>query len=190
MMLKSLITIRTRISRHRLPSNAGFELISLIVAMSENNVIGRDGDMPWHISDDLKRFKRLTMGHHIIMGRRTFDSIGRLLPGRTTIVLTRQPEFKIDGGLVANHLKEAIDFAGDDPEIFIVGGGEVYQMALPQAEKIYLTRVHTILEGDTTFPVIDWDDWQLIDSEQRRAGAKNDFDFSFQTYQRNLRSMD
>lgn len=161
-------------------------MISLIVAMSENNVIGRDGDMPWHISDDLKRFKRLTMGHHMIMGRKTYDAIGRLLPGRTTIILTKQSDLKVSSALIANDFDQAVELAGDDSEIFVVGGGEVYRIALPKAETLYVTRIHTTIDGDTTFPNVDWDAWQLIDSDPHPAGGKNEFDFTFETYQRHL----
>ena len=159
--------------------------VSLIVAMSENDVIGRGGEMPWHLSADLKRFKRITMGHHIVMGRRTFESIGRILPGRTTIVLTTNTDFKADGALIVSSFVEALELAKSDNEVFVVGGGEIYRLALPVVSKVYLTRVHTIVDdGDTTFPALQWDSWELIQSETGQADEKNDFDYTFETYER------
>ena len=154
--------------------------ISIIVAMSENDVIGRDNRMPWHLSADLKRFKKLTMGHHMIMGRKTFESIGRLLPGRTTIILSRDPDFSFEGALTATSLEAALELAKDDDEVFVVGGGEIYRMALTLAEKLYLTRVHcTVDDGDVTFPTVDWNEYQELQSDANTADEKNDFDFTF-----------
>jgi dihydrofolate reductase len=158
--------------------------VSLIVALSENGVIGRDGDMPWHLSADLRRFKRLTMGHHLIMGRRTFESIGRLLPGRTTVILTRNPDYRVNGARMASRLDEALEAACGDEEVFIVGGGEIYRAALPCATRLYVTRVHAILPGDTTFPEIDNNMWQLEESVRHAADERNDYDYSFQVYTR------
>lgn len=159
-------------------------MISLIVAMTENNVIGRDGDMPWRLSADLRRFKRITMGHHMIMGRKTFDSIGRALPGRTTIVLSRTATYAMENVQVARGLDEAIHQAKGDSEIFVVGGAEIYSLALPRAERIYLTRIHCELDGDTVFPQVNWSQWELIDKETHTADSKNDHNYSFLTYQR------
>ena len=159
-------------------------MVSLIVALSENGVIGRAGDMPWHLSSDLRRFKMLTMGHHMVMGRKTWDSIGRLLPGRTTIIITRNPEFSVPGAVITHNLDAALQTAADDPEVFIVGGGEIYRMAFPLASRLYVTRVHTSVEGDTTFPEIDWSQWQLTGSEQGHADEQNDHDFTFETWDR------
>ncbi len=158
--------------------------ISLIVAASENGIIGRDGDMPWHLSADLKRFKRLTMNHHMIMGRKTYQAIGRLLPGRTTIIVTRQQDLQVDGALIANSLTQAFEIAKNDDQIFVVGGGEIYRQALPYADKIFLTRVHTTLDGDTSFPKIDWQAWQLVHSETHASDDRNDFPVTFEDYQR------
>ena len=159
-------------------------IVSLIVAMSENGVIGRDGDMPWHLSDDLRRFKRITMGHHLVMGRKTFDSIGRLLPGRTTIIMTRNSDYQVAGALIAADLSAALALAAGDDEVFIVGGGEIYRTALPAVQRIYLTRVHTTVDGDTTFPQVNWDDWQLVSSESHTCDDRNDYDYTFQVYDR------
>ena len=128
--------------------------ISIIAAMSENRVIGQRGSIPWDIPADRQRFKSLTMGHPLIMGRQTFESIGRPLPGRTTIILTRQREYRAEGCLVAPDLESALMMTGDADEVFICGGGEVYREALSRAERIYLTVVHGEYEGDAFFPAI------------------------------------
>ena len=158
--------------------------VSIIVAMAENGVIGRDMDLPWHISADLKRFKALTMGHHIVMGRKTFESIGRLLPGRTTVIVTRQSDYQVDGAVIVNSLEAAQAAATDDSELFIIGGGQVYEIALPLADRLHVTRVHTEVDGDTSFPAIDWDQWELVSAERHGADEKNDHDFTFESYQR------
>ena len=159
-------------------------MLSLIVAISDNHVIGRDGQLPWHLSADLKRFKKLTMGHHIIMGRKTFDSIGRLLPGRTSIVLTRQADWSVDGVLTAADLETARLLAGDDDETFIIGGSQLYQLALPMVERLYVTQVHATVEGDTYFPAITTAEWQLQDQQDHLADEKNDHAYSFMIYHR------
>src|SRR5438132_731590 len=144
--------------------------ISIIAAVAENGVIGRKGRLPWHLSGDLRRFKRLTMGHTIIMGRRTWESIGRALPGRRTVVVSRQPSYPVGAAdvQIAASLGNAIEVAvaaGDD-EAFIVGGAELYREAVPTANRYYLTRVCAAVEGDTYFPEIEWGDWQLVDLEE------------------------
>src|SRR5258708_7509586 len=126
-------------------------MISIIVALSENNLIGVNNQLPWRLSADLKRVKAITMGHPLIMGRKTFESIGKPLPGRTNIVITRNKDFKADGCFVVSSLKEAIEKAKDDSEIFIFGGGEIFREALPIVNKIYMTRIHHHFEGDTYF---------------------------------------
>ena len=158
--------------------------VSIIVAMAENGVIGRDMDLPWHISADLKRFKALTMGHHIVMGRKTFESIGRLLPGRTTVIVTRQSDYQVDGAVIVNSLGAAQAAATDDSELFIIGGGQIYEIALPLADRLHVTRVHTEVDGDTSFPAVDWDQWELVSAERHGADEKNDHDFTFESYQR------
>jgi dihydrofolate reductase len=158
--------------------------ISLIVAMSENRVIGRQGQLPWRLSADLRRFKRLTMGHHIVMGRKTFESIGCLLPGRTSVVVTRQPDYAAEGAVVASDLKEALARCRDDDEVFIIGGAEIYRLALPHVHRIYLTRVHACIEGDTHFPGFSRDQWQQLETQHYPADEKNQYEHSFEIYDR------
>jgi len=158
--------------------------ISLIVAISENNVIGRGGRLPWHLSADLKRFKRLTMGHHLVMGRRTFESIGRLLPGRTTVVLTRNADYRVEGAVVAGDFADAVASISGDDEVFVIGGQEIYRLALPHVSRMYVTAVHANVEGDTHFPDVRWDDWALIEDERFAADENNDYDYSFRVFER------
>jgi dihydrofolate reductase len=162
--------------------------VSIIVAVAENGVIGRGGQLPWHLSEDLRRFRELTMGHTIVMGRRTWESIGRALPGRRMIVVSRQPGYRVeaDGVLVAASLDDALRMAeasGDD-EAFTVGGAELYHETLPLADRLYMTRVHTDIEGDTQFPPFDAAEWRKLSSEHHDAGARNDYPFSFEVYER------
>jgi dihydrofolate reductase len=159
--------------------------ISIIAALSSNNVIGRDNDLPWHQSADLKRLKTLTMGHHMIMGRKTYESVGRPLPGRTFVIITRDPAYKVAGAHVVHSLEDAIHLAANDEEPFIAGGGEIFEMAIHRADRMYLTRIHADLQGDAVFP--DFDDvseWQLTDAEHFDADEKNDYPYSFLTYDR------
>lgn len=156
--------------------------LSLIVAVSDNGVIGQEGELPWHLSSDLRRFKRLTMGHPILMGRKTYESIGRLLPGRTTIVMTRQADYELPGGLVAHELGQAIQFADQDEEVFVIGGGEVFRQALPIADKLYVTRVHAEVEGDVLFPDVDWNKWELAEQQRFVADQRNDYDSTYCVY--------
>lgn len=158
--------------------------LSLIVAMSENGVIGRDGDLPWRLSADLRRFKKITMGHTIVMGRKTHESIGRLLPGRTSVVVTRQENYDAGGALVAGDLDGAIRLSSDDSEVFIIGGAEIYRTAIEHVDRIYLTRVHAEINGDTLFPECDWAQWTLVEESRHAADDKNQFDHSFQIYER------
>lgn len=162
--------------------------ISLIVAVAENGVIGRKGQLPWRLSADLQRFKRLTMGHTIIMGRRTWESIGRALPGRRSVVVTRQPDYVIDvpGVTNATSLDAAIELArssGDD-ETFIIGGAELYRAALSLADCLHYTRVCANVDGDTTFPSVSWDNWRLVESIDHPADDKNEFPVAFEVYER------
>jgi dihydrofolate reductase len=145
-------------------------MVSLIVAVSENGVIGVDNKLPWYIPDDLKRFKRLTSGNVVIMGRKTYESIGKPLPNRLNIVISRNGDLIIDGCLVVNSVEKAIQKAGSDKEIFIIGGGEIYRKSIIFADKIYLTKVHTVIEGDTTFPEIDMENgWVEVDREEKEG---------------------
>ena len=158
--------------------------ISLVVAASTNNVIGVAGDLPWHLSDDLKRFKALTMGKPIVMGRKTFESIGRALPGRQNIVITRQQDFVAEGCDVVTSIDAAIAITVDADEVMVIGGGEIYRLFLPLAERIYLTRVNVEVEGDTLFPDLDPASWQELSREEHSASESNDHDFSILTYSR------
>lgn len=175
-------------------SAAAAPRLSLIVAASENNVIGRDGDLPWRLSSDLKRFKRLTMGHCLIMGRKTFESIGRPLPGRVSIVLSRGEggRGKAEGVLTATSLNEALALVVttkmSHDQAFVTGGGEVYRLALPRADRVYLTRVHATIDGDATFPKLDPNEWRLVKSEEHAADEKNDHPVTHEVWQRRVPS--
>jgi dihydrofolate reductase len=161
-------------------------MISIIVAASTNNVIGVQGELPWKISDDLKRFKALTMGKPIVMGRLTWESIGRALPGRQNIVITRQSGFSAEGCDVVDSPAAALAVAGDVAEIMIIGGSQIYGLFLSKAERLHVTRVHTEIDGDAFFPTIDENEWALMSSESHVASASNEFAFDFLTYKRRL----
>lgn len=156
-------------------------IIALIAAVSENGVIGRDGGIPWRLPADLQLFKRLTMGHHLIFGRKTFESIGKPLPGRKMIVLSRQPGYSVEGCLTATSLQNALEIArkaGED-EVFIAGGAAVYIQALPLADRFYLSRVHANVKGDTIFPEFNLENWSVTVKTDypARKGQKHDFTF-------------
>ncbi len=157
--------------------------ITLIVAASENNVIGREGGLPWHLPVDLRFFKQSTMGHVLIMGRRTWDSFSGSLPGRRSIVLTRNGDLELEGAEVATSLEAAMDLAGEG-DVFIAGGGELYSMALPMADRILMTRVHADVEGDARFPVIDEGQWTLVESNRHEADEANCHACTFETWTR------
>lgn len=152
-------------------------VISIIAAVDNNGGIGIRGKLPWMLSSDLQRFKKLTMGHHLIMGRKTYESIGRPLPGRTTIVLTRNPNFHPDGSLVASSLDDALSVAENrgEQEVFVIGGGEIFQEVIDRADRIYLTRVITVLEADTYFPALRMDEWEVVESSFHFADEKNEY---------------
>lgn len=154
-------------------------IVSIIVAASRNNVIGKDNDLVWHLSSDLKRFKKLTTGHHIIMGRKTFESIGKPLPNRTSIIITRQPDYKVDGCIVVNSLEEALNRVENDEEVFIIGGGSIYSEAVEKADKLYLTRVHADVDGDTYFPKLVYKEWETLSREDHLPDEKNPYPYSF-----------
>ena len=159
--------------------------ISLIVAMSENRVIGRDNKMPWHLSADLKRFKSLTMNSPILMGRKTFESIGKPLIGRTNMILSHNPNFKPEGCLVFSELKLALEQAQDyGDELFIIGGSTLYGMALPLAQRLYLTQIEASFEGDTFFPEIDLSGWSEVACERIVDDEKVDFTYRFITLEK------
>ena len=161
-------------------------IVSAIVAATENWVIGRNNDIPWYLSNDLKYFKKTTLNHHIIMGRNTYASIGRPLPKRTNIVLTRNLFYVIQNCLMAHSIQEALELAYDngEKEAFIIGGGKIYQDSFDLLDRIYLTVVHTELEGDTFFPKLDSTDWKEVSSITHKADEKNDFDHTFKIFDR------
>ena len=152
--------------------------------MSRNRVIGREGDLPWRLSADLRRFKQLTMGHHIIMGRTTYESIGRPLPGRHSVVLSRDANFTAAGAAVVGSLAEACELAAADNEAFVIGGAQIYELALPHVERIYLTRVQADVEGDTCFPELHWESWETMEETSFEADAKNDYPSTFSVLRR------
>lgn len=160
-------------------------MITLIAAAAENNALGKDNDLIWHLPDDFKRFKHITTGHFIVMGRKTFESFPKPLPNRTHVIITRQADYAVpEGCIVVNSLKKAIEICPKDEEIFIIGGGEIYKQSMAIADKIELTRVFTAPEADTFFPEIDLTEWKLIFEEFHPKDEKHDFDFSFLTYVR------
>jgi dihydrofolate reductase len=160
-------------------------IVSLIAAVSDNGVIGLAGDLPWRLPADLRRFKALTMGHHLVMGRKTWDSIGRRpLPGRVVVVMTRDRSFTTEGALVVHSLDEALRAAFKDDEVFIAGGSEIYRRALPAADRFYLTRVHGEFEGDTLFPDFDERRWELVSEERHERNQQHEVAYSFLVYER------
>ncbi|OFX85653.1 MAG: dihydrofolate reductase [Bacteroidetes bacterium GWF2_33_16] len=153
-------------------------MISIIAAVAENNVIGRENKLIWHLPKDLKHFKETTTGHYIIQGRKTFESFGKPLPNRTTVIITRNQNYKVDGCIVVNSLQEALDIAINESEVFIIGGGKIYEQAMPIADRIYLTKVHHSFEGDTFFPEINMNEWNEISRLDFEPDEKNPYPFS------------
>lgn len=159
-------------------------MVSIIVAASQNNAIGKNNQLLWHLPNDLKFFKNTTWGMPVIMGRKTFESVNKPLPGRFNIVVTRQTNWHNDGVIIASDLKDALKKASQTncKEFFIAGGGEIYKEAMQLADKIYLTRVHAVIEGDTFFPVIDETQWLQISNQDFEADEKHTYNYSFQTW--------
>jgi dihydrofolate reductase len=160
--------------------------ISIIVAFANNRVIGKDNQLIWYLPNDLKHFKAITSGHPVIMGRKTFDSIGRLLPNRKNIIITRNAEYQVEGAHVFNSLEEAINSCDQGEEIFIIGGSEIYGQALALAHKIYLTELLHDFEGDAFFPEINFEEWILISEEVGVTDEKNKWEHRFKLYNRHL----
>lgn len=158
--------------------------ITMIAAAGANNELGKDGDLVWHLPDDFKRFKSLTTGHHIIMGRKTFESFPKPLPNRTHIILTRDKNYKTDDGIVVHDLSTALAAASSDEEPFIIGGGEIYTLGLEVADRIEITRVHGSFDVDTYFPKFDEKKWKLVRTENHPADEKHAFSFDFETWER------
>lgn len=158
--------------------------ISIIVAAATNNVIGRDGELPWRLPEDLKRFKRLTIGKPVIMGRLTYESIGKPLPARRNIVLSARKGLNIDGCEVVDTPDAAIRLAGDAEEVMVIGGGGVYVQMLPMADRIYMTRINATFDGDTFFPELNNDEWRVVDCVDFPEDESRQFGFSFVTLDR------
>jgi len=154
--------------------------LSIIVAVAHDGVIGVNNTLPWHLPEDLKRFRALTMGHHIIMGRKTYDSLGRLLPGRTTVIVTRNENYKVEGALVANSLEAAIALCENDDEVFLIGGAELYQAGLKLAHKLYITEIELEVAGDAFFPKLVSTEWQ--ETEREAHTSEKGLNFSYATY--------
>lgn len=158
--------------------------ISIIAALGRNRVIGKRGALPWYLPADLKHFKALTMGHPILMGRKTFESIGRALPGRTNIILTRDDGYKAQDCLIAHSIEEALQLARDGDEVFVIGGAELYREILPRADRFYLTLIDADFEGDVFFPEFDKNYWIEMSRENHVADNKNPYDYSFVVLQK------
>ncbi|MFM9028844.1 MAG: dihydrofolate reductase [Bacteroidota bacterium] len=159
-------------------------LLSIIVALSDNRVIGSGNQLPWRLSADLKRVKALTMGHHLIMGRKTYESIGRPLPGRTNVIITRNGSYSAEGCVVVPSFQQALSVAANDNEVFVFGGGEIFREALPVVKRIYLTRVHCAIAGDTFFPELIETEWREVERQDFGSDEKNEYDYSFITLER------
>lgn len=159
-------------------------MIIIIAAVSENNALGKDNDLVWHLPDDFKRFKNLTSGHYIIMGRKTFESFPNPLPNRTHVIVTRQKNYAPEGCLIANTLQDAIQLCPTNENIFIIGGGEIYKQSMVFADVLEITRVHHTFEADTFFPEIDPTVWELISEEFHPIDDRHKHSFSYQTYNR------
>lgn len=160
-------------------------MITLIVAMGKNREIGKENQLLWHLPKDLKRFKELTSGYPIIMGRKTYESIGKPLPNRTNIVISRKNDWFEEGILIVGSIKEAVKFAKKiDEEVFVIGGGNIYEQTIDLADKLEVTLVDAVLDADTFFPKINEKVWQKTNEERHQKDEKNEFDFCFQTYER------
>lgn len=158
--------------------------VALVVAVAENGVIGRANALPWRLSADLRRFKALTLGHTVIMGRKTFESIGKGLTGRRNLVVSRNPEFRPDSATRVPSLDAALEEAGPTGEVFVIGGADIYRQAMPVAERIYLTLVHAAPEGDAYFPLPEGKEWALVSTELHGADDRNEFATEFRVYKR------
>jgi dihydrofolate reductase len=158
--------------------------LSIIAALSDNRVIGVDNRLPWRLPADLAHFKRLTMGKPIVMGRRTWESLPGLLPHRTHVVVSRDPGYEIEGGIVVNSIEQALELVRDVDEIMVVGGANLYAQFLPSAARLYLTYVHAAFDGDAYFPELDPQAWRETSRERHSADARNSVDFSFVTLER------
>lgn len=143
----------------------------MIVAVANNGVIGINNTLPWHLPEDLKRFRALTMGHHIIMGRKTYESLGRLLPGRTSVIVTRNHAYQVDGAIVVNNLQDAMQYCANDDELFLIGGAQLYQEGLKLVNKLYITKVNLEVDGDAFLPEMDFNAWTLIEKKDHLSAS-------------------
>ena len=159
-------------------------MITLIAAVAENNALGKHNQLLWHLPDDFKRFKTITTGHHIILGRKTFESFPKPLPNRTHVIITRQNDYTHEGCIIVDSLQKAIDLCPKNKELFIIGGGEIYKQSIDIADKLDITKVHHSFEADTFFPEIDMNKWKLTSAEFHPKDEKHQFDFTFETYLR------
>jgi dihydrofolate reductase len=159
-------------------------MITIIVAAAQNNSIGKKNQLIWHLSNDLKRFKKLTSGHHIIMGRKTFESFPKALPNRVNVIVTRDKKYRAKNAVVVHSIEDALDIAKDDTQPFIIGGGEIYKQSLNIADRIELTRVHHEFEGDTFFPEIDLNIWQETAKEFHKKDENHRYDYTYIRYKR------
>ncbi|KAA9021689.1 type 3 dihydrofolate reductase [Niallia endozanthoxylica] len=160
-------------------------MISFIVAMDKNRVIGKDNQLPWHLPADLKFFKRVTMGHPIIMGRNTFESIGKPLPGRENIIVTRNKEYVQEGCTIIHSIEELLQMAShNNEEVFVIGGAELFQATFPMADRLYITRIEEEFTGDTYFPEFNQSDWDLVSQEKGVKDEKNPYEYFFTIYER------
>jgi dihydrofolate reductase len=159
--------------------------LAIVVAVADNGVIGRNNQLPWRLPNDLQYFKRVTLGKVVIMGRKTFESIGKPLPNRTNVVISRQPHFIADGTIVVQSLSQGMEFARNnalasaDGEVMVIGGAQIYTESLPLTQRLYLTQVHGEIAGDAFFPVINWREWKEVRRERHSADEKNPYDYSF-----------
>lgn len=159
-------------------------MITMIAAAAENNALGKDNDLVWHLPDDFKRFKTLTTGHHIIMGRKTFESFPKPLPNRVHVVITRNTEYKAEGAIVVHSMEAALEIAKNDSQPFIIGGGEIYAIGMEFADCIELTRVHGTFEADAFFPLIDANIWEVVEEERHETDDRHQYAFTYLTYKK------
>lgn len=157
-------------------------MITIIAAIAEKNALGKDNNLIWHLPADLKRFKKVTTGHHILMGRNTFESIGKPLPNRTSIIITRNEHYTQEGCIVVNSIEKAIEVAHEDTDIFIIGGAQIYEQAISIADRLDITEVHHQFEADVFFPEIDPLNWKVVAREDFKRDDKNAYDYSFVSY--------
>ena len=176
--------IPTHISKVKFLYKKQLMIVSLIAAAAENNVIGKDNDLIWHLPEDLKHFKRTTSGHTVISGRKTYESYGKPLPKRKNIIITRDSNYEAEGCIVVHSLEEALELVKEEEEVFIIGGGEIYRQALPVADRIYLTRVHAKPEGDACFPEFSSENWEEKKRREFPADEKHDYAFTIIWYER------